>query len=219
MAAGERRDALRKEQPIAVGVGPGPDQEPASGHRGEGYRHLELRVVAAAGALKGIRPAVVEDVFAHRVRLEIGGEDGGRAAVRAVEDEMLAEPAGLPRRRARLLQGREEIVGEEGVVLDREILAERGRAGLHSLIPKRCQGLVGAAVSRPAGGHGIGAGVPVRARDVAERGHHLERSVTGLGQPNSTFFLAPLSEALDGMRARNLSKGVTGAIGRGYDGR
>ena len=93
-----RRAAGGERLPMALGIRPGRTSRRGPGRRRERHRRLELRVIAAAGALKGVGPAMVEDIFAHRMRFEIAGKDRGRPAVGAVEDEMLAEPAGLSRR-------------------------------------------------------------------------------------------------------------------------
>ena len=58
---------------------------------------------------------MVEDVFAHRVGLQVARHDRRRLAVGAVEDEVLRQPPGLPRRRAGLLQRPQKIVRQERV--------------------------------------------------------------------------------------------------------
>ena len=133
--------AAASRRAVLVGVRAGPDQQAPAGHRREGHRRLELGIVAPAGALIGVGPAMVEDVFAHGMALQVAGHDRRRAAVGAVEHEVLAEPAGLARGRAGFLQRPEEIVRQERVV-----------------------GLAGR----------VGAGVPVVAGDVAERGKDTE---------------------------------------------
>src|SRR5579872_6450563 len=50
-------------------------EEPASGHRRERDRDLELGIIAAAGALVGVGPGVVEHVLALAVGLEVARRD------------------------------------------------------------------------------------------------------------------------------------------------
>ena len=70
----------------------------------KGTEALQFRIVAAAGALIGIGPALVEHIFARA-----NGSSGSRAcssdaASAVVEQEMARPPAGLRRRGAALLQ-------------------------------------------------------------------------------------------------------------------
>ena len=139
-------DGGRGEQPpVLGGAGVRAHQQPPARHRRERHRHLELRIVAPAGPLPGVGPGMVEDVFAVGMALEIKRRDGGRAPVRAVEDEMLRQPAMLAGNAARALEGGKEIVGNEGVV------APAGR-GLR-----------------------VGAGVPVFPADLVETGNDRDR--------------------------------------------
>ena len=87
-AGGQRRRAT------VLGVRAGPDQQPPAGRRRERHRDLELRVVVAAGALIGLGPAVVEDVFALRMRFQIAGHDAEDGAVGGLGDQVLRLPAG-----------------------------------------------------------------------------------------------------------------------------
>ena len=80
------------------------DQEPASGRRRERHGDLELRIIVAAGALVGLGPAAVEDVFAARVAFDVAGRGGEQRAVGGFDDEVLRLPAGPPADRAGLLQ-------------------------------------------------------------------------------------------------------------------
>ena len=52
-----------------------PRQQARTGHRGEWHSDLELGVVIPAGLLVGIGPALIEDVFAARMRLQISRRD------------------------------------------------------------------------------------------------------------------------------------------------
>ena len=64
---GERQRALQ-QRGASLGLEARPGQEAPAGGRGEGNRGLQLRVVAPAGALPGMRPVVIEDVLALAVR-------------------------------------------------------------------------------------------------------------------------------------------------------
>ena len=84
------------DQPVAVRRhrGAGPDQEPAPRRRRERHADLELGIIAPAGALIGIGPAIIEDIFAHRMGLQIGRHDGPhRAFIAVAQHEMARIPA------------------------------------------------------------------------------------------------------------------------------
>ena len=87
------------------------DQQPRAGRRREGNRGLQLRIIAAAGALIGVRPAAVEHVFALRVRFQIAGHDAGDRAVE-LGHEMPRAPAGARRRPSRKLRRRQKRRGK-----------------------------------------------------------------------------------------------------------
>ena len=142
----------------AIFIGARPDEEPSAGRRCEGHRHLQLRIVAAAGTLERLGPAVVEDVFAHRVGLEVAGKDRIRFAVGTVENEVLGEPAGLPSDRAGFLERPQKIVRDEGVI--RGIRLHAGHAVFVA---------IAGAGGNAARCRRIGAGVPVCREDLAER--------------------------------------------------
>lgn len=56
---------------------------------------------SAAGALEGVGPAMVEDIFASAVVLEIAGQGADEAPVLRLEQHVMAEPAGLRSCRSR----------------------------------------------------------------------------------------------------------------------
>ncbi len=134
------------------------DQQAAAGRRGERHRDLELGIIAAAGALIGVGPAGIEDVFAARMGFEIAGRDADDGAVGGLGDEMLRLPAGARSRRFRDLQRRQEGVAGERI---------RRRAGSRAAGTKVDAG---------------GATVPVRRRDLGDRGDHANAQVGGLGR-------------------------------------
>ena len=59
------------------------DEQPPSGRGRERHRHLQLGVIAAAGALVGLGPAGVEHVFAARVGFQIAGHHADDRARRS----------------------------------------------------------------------------------------------------------------------------------------
>ncbi len=73
--------ALQQGRPDRSGVRAGAVQEARTGHRGERNGPEQLGIVAAAGALVRIGPAVVEDVLALAVALEPEGHDAEDAAI------------------------------------------------------------------------------------------------------------------------------------------
>ena len=89
---GERQRALQQGG-AALGLEARAGQEAPAGGRGERHGGLELRVVAAAGALLGVRPVVVEDVLALAVALGVERHDGDSSAAGA-GDQVARHPAG-----------------------------------------------------------------------------------------------------------------------------
>ncbi len=72
----QRPQAGDERRPRGVAVGLWRDQQPRTGHGRERHRDLELRIVAPAGALVGVGPAVVEDVLALAMGLRVAGRRG-----------------------------------------------------------------------------------------------------------------------------------------------
>ena len=68
-----------------------------SRHRCEWDRHLQLRVIASAGALEGVGPGMIEDIFTEAVRFEIGRRNTEDTTLPIAQDEMPAQPSGLAR--------------------------------------------------------------------------------------------------------------------------
>ncbi|MNE97257.1 hypothetical protein D3C80_1955740 [compost metagenome] len=56
---------------------------------------MKLGIIAAAGALERIRPAMVEDIFALAVVLQIADQRPEKLSLGVFHQQMLAEPAGL----------------------------------------------------------------------------------------------------------------------------
>ena len=67
-----RSQSVRKPSASSVGSIVSREQSGA-GRRRERHRDLELWIIAPAGALESIRPAMVEDIFAIAVRFAIAG--------------------------------------------------------------------------------------------------------------------------------------------------
>ena len=102
---------------VLHGIG---DEQSATGGRRERHAHLELRVVLPAGMVEGLGPAGIEHVLAVGMGLQVHGHHADRivyAAVALAEHDVERLPAGLGRDAAALLQGVEESMVEEGVVL------------------------------------------------------------------------------------------------------
>src|SRR6185503_8198078 len=93
--------------------GAGAGEQARAGHRRERYRRLELGIVAAAGALEGLCPAVVEDVFALAVALHIERYRTLQGAVVGLGQQVLRLPAGAAADRLRILQRLQEGMAEE----------------------------------------------------------------------------------------------------------
>src|SRR5258708_29994957 len=72
--------------------------------------------MAAAGAFMGVGPAVVEDLLAVGMALEAERRRAEEAPIRALEREVLRQPAVFRRRRSALLERIEESMREEGIV-------------------------------------------------------------------------------------------------------
>ena len=73
--AAQRDEAACERRADLLAIDVVADQEARAGRRRERNRALQLRIIAAAGALIGIGPAAVEHVFALRMRFQIAGHD------------------------------------------------------------------------------------------------------------------------------------------------
>ncbi len=107
---------------------PGADQQARPGDRREGRGDLQLRIIAAAGAVIGLGPAVVEHIFALAVGFDVerrGGEDGPGAIL---DHQVLRQPAGLAPDRSGLLQRVQKGVADKRVF--RPSIAFAGGAGI-----------------------------------------------------------------------------------------
>src|SRR5262249_38963199 len=93
-----------------------PREQPAAGGGREGHGYLKLGIIAAPGALKGVRPAMVEDVFAARMGFHVAGNGAEQLALRIFCEEMHRLPSGARANRLRQLERRQETVGNKRVV-------------------------------------------------------------------------------------------------------
>ena len=75
----------------------GPDQQALAGDRREGDGGLQLRIIAAAGALIGVGPAMIEHVLALAVRFEIAGHAAEQRARSSPRAEDAAAASRSPR--------------------------------------------------------------------------------------------------------------------------
>ena len=150
------------------------DQEPASGHRRERHRDLELWIIAAAGALIGLGPAAVEHIFTARVAFDVAGRGGERRAAGGFDDEVLRLPAGPSADRAGLLQRRQEIMRYERVI-DVFLIYSLSFSGALP-IPRWKRWGKGAASIRGTPCR-VGAGVPLRRRHLADAAHRLDAQI------------------------------------------
>ena len=98
-------------------VGAGAQQQSRSGHGAKGDGCDELGVVLAAGSLKCIRPAVVEDVLALAVRFGVKRQAAFNLACATLEEKVLRLPSSARMDGLSFLQGIEKCVGDEGVVV------------------------------------------------------------------------------------------------------
>ena len=105
-----------------------PHQQAAPRHRREGHGDLQLGIVAAAGALVGIGPGVVEDVLALAVRFGVAGRAGDDLVLLVLQDEVARRPARAVADAARFLQRLQEAVGEERI--------EDGGVGIGAGVPR-----------------------------------------------------------------------------------
>ncbi len=71
----------------------GAGEQARPGHRGERHRHLQLGVIVAAGALEGLRPAMVEDIFAARMAFHVAGCGAQKGAVGGFRQQVARLPA------------------------------------------------------------------------------------------------------------------------------
>ncbi len=96
-------------------VGVGGHQQAAAGDGGERHADLELGVVVEPGAVVGVGPGVIEDVFAHRMGLDVAGRHRLEPARLALDHDVGRHPPGAAAHRLRAFQREEEGVGDERV--------------------------------------------------------------------------------------------------------
>ena len=92
-----------------------PGEQARAGHRGKGYGDQQLGIISAARALPGIRPAVIEDIFALAMAFDIGGDHALQRAVAVIERDRHRLPAGPRYRAARLFERGQKAVRYERI--------------------------------------------------------------------------------------------------------
>src|SRR5687768_18461377 len=94
-------------------------QQPSPRDGGERDRDLQLGIILPAGPLKAVGPAMIEDIFALAVSLEIGWCGSDRSPLLLDEDRH-----GSPARRIadapRVFEQAEKGMGQERVALPRQ---------------------------------------------------------------------------------------------------
>jgi len=91
-------------------------QQASARHRREGRGDLNFGVIAAAHPLVGLRPILVEHIFAQAVRLEIGGRGGDQTSVRVLDENISGRPARAGADRFRSFQREQKCARNERVV-------------------------------------------------------------------------------------------------------
>ena len=179
------------------------DQQARAGRRGEGRSDLELGVVASAGALVGIGPAMVEDIFALAVALQEAGRRRQELASIVLDEEIGRRPAGAAAGAAALLQRHEEFMADEGIVpVERGIAGARG--GGRDGVRQRMR---------------VGAGVPCACGDGLEGGRDTNGEIAAPRfaqgrKPSKTIWSAMAAARCrsSGVRTVQLIKGRPSAL-------
>lgn len=117
-ARAARQTGQRARQAVAHGVaiGAGPREKPRAGDGRERHAGLQLRVITPARVLIGLRPAVVENIFALAVAFGVERHGAGENARFVARDQVMRRPAGARAHAARIFQRRQEGVAEERIV-------------------------------------------------------------------------------------------------------
>ena len=102
-------------------------QQAATGGRSEGHACLQLGVVVLAGPVPGIRPAVVENVFALGMAFHVHGHDAQQGVV-FFQAQVEGLPAGSAGGAAALFQAAQEFMADERVV-------RNGASGIGAAVP------------------------------------------------------------------------------------
>src|SRR5262249_9992642 len=126
---GEGGGGLEQERLASSALGTIADQEPPAGDGRERHGALQLRIIGAAGAFRGVCPGVVEDIFAEGMRFQVARHASSHCSVGVVEDEMLWQPARLWRSRSALFDGVQKGVRDERVVGARRSAVRRVATG------------------------------------------------------------------------------------------
>ena len=110
------RERIGEMRAHGIGLRARSREQPAACCRRERHGHLELRIIAASGALIGLRPAMIENVFAARMGFHVAGDGAEQAALRIFGKKVQRLPSGARADRLRQLERGQEIVGNKRVV-------------------------------------------------------------------------------------------------------
>jgi hypothetical protein len=102
--------------PNGLRLRPRARQQPAAGRGRERHGHLELWIVAAASALIGFGPAVIEDVFAARMGFHVAGDGAEKPTFGVFSQHMHRLPAGARTDRLRYFESGKKIIRNEWVI-------------------------------------------------------------------------------------------------------
>ena len=144
-------ERIAKGSAQRFGVRPRQRQQAPAGRRREGHGNLKLGIIPPAGALVGLSPAVVEDIFATGVGFDVAGDGTEQVVALILGEQVQGLPTDPRPDRARDLQCMQEGMRQERVV---------GRGLAAGLMGRRLRS------SR------IGAGVPCLGRNVADGIRH-----------------------------------------------
>jgi hypothetical protein len=99
----------------AGSVGTGSHEQARARNRRERHGDLQLGIIPSARALQGLRPAMVEDVFALAVTFQIERSGAQQGSILGLGQKVLRLPAGAPADRLGILQCLQEPVAEKGI--------------------------------------------------------------------------------------------------------
>ena len=97
------------------------EQQSPSCCRGKRHRDLEFGVIAPARIVPGFGPAVIEDILALTVALEIGGKRGSELSLGIFDHDRCCAPASARANAARILQRGQERMRQERIAARQRI--------------------------------------------------------------------------------------------------
>src|SRR5690348_1683454 len=90
-------------------------EQARAGNRCEWHRHLQLRIIVAAGAFEGLSPAMIEDVFAAGMGFDVTGRGTEETALTVLREQVTRLPSGPATDRARFLERRQKFMRNKWV--------------------------------------------------------------------------------------------------------